>query len=126
MLELIFSSLIAIALVTLLFIFLPKHTSFEQFTNEIIEAIEPTGYEEISYKEPLQNISPYIKNATRVLTYEDEYVQYQKLIDGKWVLHNLNGPAVIHLKSKKECFFIDGVEYQDELQYLVAKEAYIQ
>lgn len=126
MLELIFSSLIAIALVTLLFIFLPKHTSFEQFTNEIIEAIESTDYEEISYKEPLQNISPYIKNATRVLTYEDEYVQYQKLIDGKWVLHNLNGPAVIDKLEDKEQFFIDGVEYQDELQYLVAKEAYIQ
>ena len=124
MLELIFSSLISISLVALLLVFLPKHTSFEQFTNEIIEAIEPTEYEEISYKEPLQNISPYIKNATRVLTYEDEYVQYQKLIDGKWVLHNLNGPAVINMHTNKTAFFIDGINYSDELQYLVAKETY--
>ena len=78
---------------------------------------------------PLKNLNKYVVQTHRTITCENKqgrYIKHQKLIDGKWVLHNLNGPAVIHLKSKKECFFIDGIEYQDELQYLVAKEAYTQ
>ena len=79
-------------------------------------------------KEAIQSSNNEIEQ-TRKITYHDnffQYIQYQKFSNGKWVLHNLNGPAVIDKLEDKEQFFIDGVEYQDELQYLVAKEAYIQ
>lgn len=67
-----------------------------------------------------------VEGANRTIYHLDRYVQHQKFLNGTWVLHNLNGPAVIDKLEDKEQFFIDGVEYQDELQYLVAKEAYIQ
>lgn len=63
----------------------------------------------------------------RKITYHDnffQYIQHQKFLNGKWVLHNLNGPAVINLDTNKTAFFIDGINYSDELQYLVAKETY--
>lgn len=64
---------------------------------------------------------------TRKITYHDnffQYIQHQKFLNGKWVLHNLNGPAVINLDTNETAFFIDGVDCSDELQYLVAKETY--
>ena len=53
--------------------------------------------------------------------------QYQCLsfIDNKWVLHNLNGPAIFDEEGIiRPRFYINGVEYKTELQYLVEKENY--
>lgn len=77
-------------------------------------------------KEAIQSSNNEIEQ-TRKITYHDnffQYIQYQKFSNGKWVLHNLNGPAVINLDTNKTEFFIDGINYSDELQYLVAKETY--
>lgn len=77
-------------------------------------------------KEAIQSSNNEIEQ-TRKITYHDnffQYIQYQKFSNGKWVLHNLNGPAVINLDTNETAFFIDGINYSDELQYLVAKETY--
>ena len=73
---------------------------------------------------PTQQLNENVKETNRTVYCLDRYIQHQKLIDGKWVLHNINGPAVIDMLENKEYFFIDGIKYQDELQYLVAKETY--
>lgn len=52
------------------------------------------------------------------------YIQYQLKKDGKWILHNTNGPAVIDSVNEETAYFINGIEYTNELQYLVAKGDY--
>ena len=76
---------------------------------------------------PLKNLNKYVVQTHRTITCENKqgrYIKHQKLIDGKWVLHNLNGPALINLDTNETSFFIDGIQYQNESQYLTAKENY--
>ena len=73
---------------------------------------------------PTQQLNENVKETNRTVYCLDRYIQHQKIKNGEWVLHNLNGPAVIDMLENKEYFFIDGIKYQDELQYLVAKETY--
>lgn len=72
-------------------------------------------------KNPIPSSFKQAKTTSRIITYKNRYTQHQKFLNGKWVLHNLNGPAVIDSKENKEYFFIDGIQYENELQYLVKK-----
>lgn len=60
----------------------------------------------------------------RLIYYDNRYTQYQLKKNGKWVLHNLNGPAVIDKFSNRKNFFVNGFKCDNELQYLVAKGDY--
>lgn len=75
-------------------------------------------------KEPVKGKTKKLSKKYIKVIYDNRYIQYQKLIDGKWVLHNLNGPAVIDSVNEKTAYFINGIEYTNELQYLVAKGDY--
>lgn len=49
------------------------------------------------------------------------YIQYQLKKDGKWILHNTNGPAVTNTENNEKAFFINGIKCNTELQYAVMK-----
>lgn len=75
-------------------------------------------------KQPLKGPALYTTKINRIIIYDNRYFQHQLKKNGKWILHNTNGPAVVDSLLKRSSFFINGVEYENEFQYLVAKGDY--
>lgn len=75
-------------------------------------------------KQPLKGPALYTTKINRIIIYDNRYFQHQLKKNCKWILHNTNGPAVVDSLLKRSSFFINGVEYENEFQYLVAKGDY--